>query len=64
VAAEVINILEYLNMKGLAHRDLKPANLLLDENFHIKLVDFGTSKILDPKLRKNTERRPSVYVQM
>jgi 3-phosphoinositide dependent protein kinase-1 len=54
VAAEVINILEYLNMKGLAHRDLKPANLLLDENFHIKLVDFGTSKILDPKLRKNT----------
>jgi len=47
VAAEIINILEYMSLKGLAHRDLKPANLLLDENFHLKLVDFGTSKVIE-----------------
>ena len=48
-AAEIVNILEYMNIKGLAHRDLKPANLLLDENFHLKLVDFGTSKVVERK---------------
>jgi len=47
IACEIVNILEYMNIKGLAHRDLKPANLLLDENFHLKLVDFGTSKVID-----------------
>ncbi len=45
VAAEMVSILEYMHSKGVAHRDLKPANFLLDENFHLKLVDFGTAKI-------------------
>lgn len=48
VAAEMVDILEYMHSKGVAHRDLKPSNLLLDENFHIKLVDFGTAKIEEP----------------
>jgi 3-phosphoinositide dependent protein kinase-1 len=48
-AAEIVTILEYLRSKGVAHRDLKPSNLLLDVNYHLKMIDFGTAKIVDGK---------------
>lgn len=45
--AEIVLCLEYLHTEiGVIHRDLKPENLLLDENFHILLTDFGTSKLI------------------
>jgi serine/threonine protein kinase len=36
--AELVGILDYMHGKGVAHRDLKPSNLLLDQNYHLKLV--------------------------
>jgi 3-phosphoinositide dependent protein kinase-1 len=47
LTAEIINILEHMHSKGISHRDLKPSNLLLDEEYHLKLIDFGTAKIKD-----------------
>ena len=37
-AGQLVNALEYLHNKGIAHRDLKPENLMLDKNFHLKIV--------------------------
>eukprot|EP00005_Dracoamoeba_jomungandri_P004191 CAMPEP_0174256360 /NCGR_PEP_ID=MMETSP0439-20130205/5600_1 /TAXON_ID=0 /ORGANISM="Stereomyxa ramosa, Strain Chinc5" /LENGTH=918 /DNA_ID=CAMNT_0015338937 /DNA_START=8 /DNA_END=2764 /DNA_ORIENTATION=+ len=42
--AELVSVLEYLHKEGVVHRDIKPENLLLDVNFHLKLIDFGTAK--------------------
>ncbi|CAH7669528.1 kinase-like domain-containing protein [Phakopsora pachyrhizi] len=43
--AEVVMGLEYLHSTGLVHRELKPDNLLIDHRGHLKLTDFGLSKI-------------------
>ncbi|KXS18866.1 serine/threonine protein kinase 15 [Gonapodya prolifera JEL478] len=45
-AAEVILALEYLHLNGIIHRDLKPDNMLLTSEGHIKLTDFGLSRIV------------------
>lgn len=48
IIAELVNVIYYLHIDmEISHNDLKPSNILLDENFHIKLVDFSTARIKD-----------------
>lgn len=42
---ETLLAVEYLHSFGIVHRDLKPDNLLITAMGHIKLTDFGLSKI-------------------
>jgi serine/threonine protein kinase len=44
--AELVLALEYLNSKNICHRDLKPENILIDEDYHLKICDFGEAKII------------------
>ena len=46
-AIEIILGLEYLHKNNMIYRDLKPENILMDSQGHLKISDFGLSKILD-----------------
>lgn len=43
--AETLLAVEYLHSYGIIHRDVKPDNLLITSMGHIKLTDFGLSKV-------------------
>ena len=46
VGAEVSKALAYLHERGIVHRDLKSANVLVLADGRVKLLDFGTARVL------------------
>ncbi|PHH87860.1 hypothetical protein CDD83_8313 [Cordyceps sp. RAO-2017] len=42
---EVVLGVEHLHERDIIHRDLKPDNLLIDQKGHLKLTDFGLSRM-------------------
>jgi 3-phosphoinositide dependent protein kinase-1 len=63
--AEIVSALEYLHcVQGVIHRDLKPENILLSADWHIKLTDFGTAKIVgtDLNARSNSFLGTAEYI--
>jgi serine/threonine protein kinase len=44
---EILIGLEFLHGLGILHRDLKPSNVLLDVDGHMRLADFGISRVLE-----------------
>jgi len=43
---QLVETLEYCHNQGITHRDLKPENLLFDENFNLKVADFGFATLI------------------
>ncbi|RKP18588.1 serine/threonine protein kinase 15, partial [Rozella allomycis CSF55] len=43
--AELVLAVEHLHSLGIVHRDIKPQNLLIDKRGHLKLADFGLSRM-------------------
>ena len=41
IAIGVCEALEYIHTHGVVHRDMKPENIMLDDEDHVKLIDFG-----------------------
>ena len=48
-AAELVLALEHMHSQQIVHRDLKPENLMIDDDGHLKVIDFGFAKVVQDR---------------
>jgi serine/threonine-protein kinase len=44
ILIQVCDALDYAHSHGIVHRDIKPANIMVQDNFQIKVMDFGIAR--------------------
>jgi uncharacterized protein (TIGR02145 family) len=60
VIYQLADALTYLHKEGVIHRDIKPDNVIIDDQGHYLLTDFGISSKLQSTLRKGTNTPKSM----
>ena len=55
IIIELGEALKYIHSKGIIHRDLKPENVLIADDGHLVLTDFGIAHFKDSNLTKKND---------
>jgi len=54
---QILDGLSYIHSENVIHRDIKSSNIMIVNNYHVKIIDFGMSKRVDgshlPQLDEN-----------
>jgi serine/threonine-protein kinase len=53
IILQTCDALSYAHQHGIVHRDIKPANIMLLEDFHVKVMDFGIARLETTSLTKS-----------
>ena len=67
IMKQLLSAVNYLHSLNIVHRDLKPENIMLNQkpkngNFQIKIIDFGTAKLFDPRKKLTKFIGTSYYI--
>lgn len=52
IMGQIALAINYMHQKNIVHRDIKDENVVIDENYNVKLVDFGSASIIPTRKEK------------
>lgn len=59
---QVCKALSYAHRNGVIHRDIKPANILIDDEHHVHVLDFGIAKFFDESREEIEQTRADLVM--